>query len=124
MSILQKISAQAMGESGHKKNALQSIVWGCAVLSSPIVCTVMYRGVFDAISAIALAIAAVPPILLVVGFLYFMRRDPDRLQSEGFQLKRQALDIIEEKGAAFPVDATSIQRISDPNGSPAKLPPK
>lgn len=121
MSVLQRISAQALGESGHRKNALQSIVWGCAVLSSPIICAILYRGIVDIIAGIAFTIAAIPPILLVVGFLFFMWKDPDRLQSEGFQLKRQALELIEEKGTAFPVDATSIQRISDPNGSHTKL---
>jgi hypothetical protein len=41
--------------------------------------------------------------------------DPDRLQSESFQLRKQALELIEEKGHLAIVDASSIEVISNPD---------
>ena len=121
LSIFQRVSAQAQGESGYRKNALQAVVWACGVFSVPVIGTVFYRNTVDLLAVIALLIAAIPPLMLAIGFYYFMKNDPNRLHSEGFQLKRQALELIEEKGKDFAIDATSIQRISDPNGSPPSL---
>jgi hypothetical protein len=41
--------------------------------------------------------------------------DPDRLQSESFQLRKQALELIEEKGSLAIIDASSIEVISNPD---------
>lgn len=54
-------------------------------------------------------------------YIYFSRTDPDRLQSEDFQLKQRGLDIIGEKGKDFSPDAiSSIQEISKPVERPPK----
>ncbi|MHB0749129.1 hypothetical protein ACYKS1_02520 [Klebsiella pneumoniae] len=36
-------------------------------------------------------------------------------QSEGYQLKKQVIDLIEEKGSLTPVDARSLEMISNPD---------
>jgi hypothetical protein len=44
-----------------------------------------------------------------------MFKEPDRLQSESFQLRKQALELIEEKGSLAIIEASSIEVISNPD---------
>jgi hypothetical protein len=43
--------------------------------------------------------------------------DPDKLQSEEFQIKKQSLELIREKGVTFPIHPTSIDSIANPEFS-------
>ena len=60
-------------------------------------------------------IAIAPVGCVVLGFFFFLIFDRDKLQSEDYQIRKKTLDIIQEKGDKFPVLATSIQAIANPN---------
>ena len=55
-------------------------------------------------------VGLVPVALFVFSYTYFMFKDPDRLHSEEFQLKRRSLSIVESKGGTvsiLPVDLST-----------------
>jgi hypothetical protein len=66
------------------------------------------------VQIVALIFAAIPILVVATGFLYFMKNDPDKLQSESFQLSKQTLELIEESGSPIPVAITSVEAISNP----------
>ena len=53
------------------------------------------------------------PVVALFSFVYFMIRDPQRLQSEEFVIEQQRL-MIESKGGGQPVDASTIAIGSNP----------
>jgi len=56
------------------------------------------------------------PILCACGaYIYWMLKSPDRLHSEDYQLRRQALQMIYEKGARAAILASSVVAITNPN---------
>ena len=40
--------------------------------------------------------------------------DRDKLQSEDYQIRKQSLELIQQKGDALPISSTSIQAITNP----------
>lgn len=94
------------------KSALNPVLWICGLISVPSIVTI---GAVHNPSWVILTLAIVPVAIALIGFLYFMFADPDRLQSESFQLRKQALELIEEKGSLAVIDASSIEVISNPD---------
>ncbi len=102
------------------KNALNPALWVCGLISAP--ATVGAIVVPNpSWLLIVLALGPVGVALLAFGFLLLV--DRDRLQSESFQLRKQALELIEEKGTLGPVDPATIEIISNPD-LPALPPPR
>ena len=58
------------------------------------------------------------PIFSAFGFLYFTIRDPNKLRSEQYELRKTALSMIEEKGDSIPIDVTSVEAIANLTYSP------
>jgi hypothetical protein len=63
-----------------------------------------------------LVIAALfPPAVTCLGFFYFMFRDPGKLQSEGYQLQHEALQMIQQKRTGeLTIDPTSLPASTNP----------
>ena len=94
------------------KNALNPVLWVCGLIAVPAMVTL---GFSPNPSWVHITLALVPVAVALFAFLYFMFTDPDRLQSESFQLRKQALELIEEKGSLAVVEGTSIEVISNPD---------
>ena len=94
------------------KNALNPVLWVCGLISVPAAITL---GFAPSSSWVHVTLALAPVGVALFSFLFFMFRDPDRLQSESFQLRKQALELIEEKGSLAIIDASSIEVISNPD---------
>jgi hypothetical protein len=94
------------------KNALNPVLWVCGLISVPAAITL---GFAPNSSWVHVTLALAPVGVALFSFLFFMFRDPDRLQSESFQLRKQALELIEEKGTLAIIDASSIEVISNPD---------
>lgn len=64
-----------------------------------------------------LEILAIAPVALAcIGFLFFMCFDRDKLQSESYQLRKRALEVIEEKGGSIQLlSADDLQLITNPD---------
>ena len=94
------------------KNALNPVLWVCGLISAPASIALPFT---SSPSWVHVLLAVGPVAVALFAFLYFMFRDPDRLQSESFQLRKQALELIEEKGSLAVIDATTIEVISNPD---------
>lgn len=94
------------------KSALNPVLWICGLISVPSIISI---GLTQNPSWVIVTLAITPVAIALIGFLYFMFSDPDRLQSESFQLRKQALELIEEKGSLAIIDASSIEVISNPD---------
>jgi len=103
-------------ESGGKlsvKSALNPILWLCAIITIPSLIAVPF---IDE-TPIWLIILIIAPVLTsVVGFLFLLLFDRDKLQSEEYQLKKRSLELIQNKGQDKPmiVEAKEIEAIVNP----------
>ncbi len=96
---LEEIIRSATSRAGivRVRNALNPILWTCAV-ASPLCFGFAYAFGADPILRYGLAgLGTLPIILTLAAYIYFMFRNPDRLQSEEFVLRQQELTIIERK---------------------------
>ncbi len=70
---------------------------------------------------VLVALGALPILPACVGFAYFARKHPEKLQSEDYQLRHETLQLIQAKTGYISVDPTSIAAIANP--AHAALPP-
>lgn len=61
------------------------------------------------------AMIAAPLLFFGISHFHFTFTDPDKLRSEDFELRKQALELIEEKGGRIPISDASIELIANPN---------
>lgn len=100
--------SQFQGKEGPVKSVLHPLNWLILCFSGPVFLCVLYTKVSGFALWISLFAASIPLILLVFGFVFFSFKDPNRLQSEGFQIRRQELDI-QEKEVGYLSDPISIE---------------
>lgn len=97
------------------RSALNPLLWLCAI------CTPLTLGYAICSSGFMqmalLAIGGIPVISACGAYIYLMIVSPERLHSEDYQLKRQALQMIYEKGARAGVLASSVIAITNPNAA-------
>lgn len=103
---------QSSVENVSVKNALNPVLWICGLISAPAAVTL---GFAPNPTWVHITLALGPVGVALFAFLFFMFREPDRLQSESFQLRKQALELIEEKGSFGVIDASTIEVISNPD---------
>lgn len=105
-----RVAEQALG-SIKVSSALNPCLWLC-VVATPL-------GLYGAVNStppvqtVCLAIASIPLLTFAVGFLYFMVLNPDKLRSEQYELKKMALELIEEKGGRIPMSSSSVEAIAN-----------
>lgn len=103
-----------IGEVGGRlrvRSALNPVLWLCAIVTIPLVI------VISKISnpPVWLIVTAIAPVgSAIVGFLFLLLFDRDKLQSEDYQIKKKSLELIQEKGQRFPISAPSIEAIANP----------
>ena len=65
------------------------------------------------------------PVLFYMGvYAYFMMKDPSKLRSEDYELRKTALDMIQEKGGPVHIADASVQAIVNIDTSAPKSLPK
>ena len=105
------IRSQSYIERVHVKNVMNPLLWICGLVSAP-------SAIAVALSVdptwVPMALATVPVAVTLIAYVYFMFTQPDRLQSEGYQLRKPALELIEEKGSLAVIEASTIEMISNP----------
>ncbi len=103
------------------KNVLNPVLWVCGLISAPAAVTL---GFAPNPTWVHITLALGPVGVALFAYLFFMFREPDRLQSESFQLRKQALELIEEKGTFGVIDASTIEVISNPDLPALPAPPR
>ena len=110
--------SQSSVEKVTVKNVMNPLLWVCGLVSLPCLGVIAYA---EKVSWVVNCLALAPVGTLLVSYVYFALRTPDRLQSESYQLRKQALELIEEKGSLAVIDARRIEVISNPD-MPSLLP--
>ena len=57
----------------------------------------------------------VPVTVCCIAFLYFVFKDPSKLRSEDYEIRKQALELIEEKGVKNARMSASVEAIANPD---------
>lgn len=92
-------------------SALNPCLWLCAIaIPFGLVFAFFSTGLLQVAS---LVLVFIPVTLFVVSFLYFMIKDPDKLRSEEYELRKIALELIEEKGGRIPLAVASVEVIAN-----------
>lgn len=102
-----------------RPTAMAPALWLAAVVG---VIFIPAAVVFSAQGAIVLAVLSfVFPALTVVSAItlniYFAFKDPDRLQSEDYALRAQAMTLIGQKGQGFILNPVDLEDVIDPSSS-------
>jgi hypothetical protein len=97
------------------RSALNPMLWLTAIFSP--VCFVA-ASAFRAdqlISHVLIIAGLIPPAVTCLGFFYFMFTDPGKLQSEGYQLQHEALQMIQQRRTGeLTIDPTSLPATTNP----------
>lgn len=112
---IDNIAAKAI-ESGEKlsvKSALNPILWLCALVTIP---ALVISAFIDPIPVWLIILIMLPVSVAILGFIFLLLFDRDKLQSEDFQLKKRSMEIIQEKGDRKPVilNTEDVEAIEEP----------
>ena len=101
MGIKENIASRMIeaGGSLSVKSALNPILWLCAIIDAP--CFVLFF-FMENIPFWLILLAFLPVSVALFGFIYFLICDPDKLQSEEYQLRKRSLELIQQKGDSRP----------------------
>lgn len=66
------------------------------------------------IQAALILVGCLPVWAAVIGFVFFMLKSPSRLQSEDYQIKQQALELVQSKGSQIEILPIALEGISNP----------
>lgn len=104
------------------ENSLSPILFGSIWFTLP--CLLISTLFKDSpkIQTCIITVALSLPVSAFIGFIYFMLRNPTKLQSEEYQIRHEALIMLQQKtGSGLSVSETSLIAIANP--SLKELPP-
>lgn len=112
---LTQLAEHAIG-SLKVSNALTSCLWLCALaLPTGLLTAALSSG---PVQTVALTIACAPILFFGIGFLYFMVKSPEKLRSEEYELRKIALELVEEKGSSIAIAETSVEALFNTDYKP------
>lgn len=110
-TIMQK--AVDAGGKLRVRSALNPILWLCAIITIP--CVALMAFLKGATPVWLVVLAFLPVASAVLGFLFLLCFDRDKLQSEDYQIRKRSLELIQQKGDRMPLDGSSIIAIANPS---------
>ncbi len=102
-------------EAGGKltvKSALNPVLWLCAIVTLP--CLIMATVFTGALQTWLFFMASIPIVAAVLGFFFLLVYDRDKLQSEEYQIKKQTLEFMQQKGQTLPSSIEASEVIPPP----------
>ncbi len=100
------------------RSALNPVLWLCAIVTTP--CVISYS--WSADKPVWLPILAFAPVTVALfGFLVLLFTDSDKLQSEEYQIRKQSLELIQQKNDPRAIAAISAVLIPKPDESSTPL---
>lgn len=112
---LKELISRRVAEAGGRlrvRSALNPVLWLCLFVTLP---CLYAASRYESTPPLWLVVLMFTPVALVtVGFLFLLLFDRDKLQSEEYQIRKRSLELIQQKGDAFPVAPTSIEIIANP----------
>lgn len=101
------------------RSALNPILWLCGLVTMPCINGMAWTGQFNGWLAFT---AAAPLICAMFGFLFLLFNDRDKLQSEEYQIRKQAIELIEQKGDMMPHVMAVVDVVPNPELPPPSNP--
>jgi hypothetical protein len=95
------------------KSALNPVLWLCALVTAPAL--IFSNQSNGTVQTWIIVIAFLPVVVACIGFLFLLLFDRDKLQSEEYQIRKQSLEIIQEKGGKLIVNPMNIEAITNPD---------
>jgi hypothetical protein len=95
------------------RSALNPILWLCAIVSPPFLVAAYWFRESPVICLFLIITAAVPVFCACIGFAGFGIFQPDRLQSEEFQVMQQYFALLQQKGPVA-LEAAALKAIENP----------
>lgn len=93
------------------RSALNPMLWLCGIVTVPL----MIASLSISHPPSWLPWVAVSPVgATILGFFFLLLFDRDKLQSEDYQLRKRSLELIQNKGQPFPIEAPSLEAITNP----------
>lgn len=114
MNLKNSIASKAIDAGGRLrvKSALNPILWLCAIVTVP---GFVYLGASSSDVPMLFQIVIVLPVIMAaLGFSFLLFFDRDKLQSEDYQIRKQTLELVQEKGDEFPMIAHTLEAITNP----------
>ena len=107
---IQQLSA--IGGKLRVRSALNPILWLCFVISMP---GVLLLAVVESFPSWAVVVISLPILVACTGYIILLLKDPDKLQSEEYQISKQRLELALEKGASAPELLLSEKLLPNPD---------
>ena len=92
-------------------SALNPALWFCGIVLIPSIWLASRQDRAPIWLIVLIYLAVLVP---AIGYFVLLFVDRDKLQSEDYQIRKQSLELIQEKGEPIPVDAKSIEAIALP----------
>ena len=99
----------------HVRSAINPLLWLVGIASPTAWIAAYLFGSTPAISEFLVGIGALPIIAVIIAYTYFMVADPKRLQSEGYQIRSQMIELIQTKGGKISVEPANLESIANPS---------
>ena len=110
---IQRLSA--IGGKLRVRSALNPILWLCFVISMP---GILLLAVVDSFPIWAVIAILLPIVVACTGYFILLLKDPDKLQSEEYQINKQLLELALEKGASAPELLIAEKLLPNPDAKP------
>ncbi|EKO3475611.1 hypothetical protein K6U56_01540 [Vibrio furnissii] len=114
MDIKDKIAHKAIEAGGRLrvKSALNPILWLCAIVTVPGLGYLIFT---EKEVPLLMQIFIFSPVFsAILGFIFLLFFDRDKLQSEDYQIRKRTLELVQEKGDSFPVIARTLEVVTNP----------
>jgi hypothetical protein len=110
---IQRLSA--IGGKLRVRSALNPMLWLCFVISMP---GTLLLAVVDSFPIWAVIAILLPIVVACTGYIILLLKDPDKLQSEEYQINKQLLELALEKGASAPELLIAEKLLPNPDAQP------
>lgn len=112
MTVREAIITKVMEAGGRLRvrSALNPILWLCGIITIP---SLIVFGLKTEPSTWLLVFAFAPEVTAILGFLFLLFVDRDKLQSEEYQIRKMQLEMIEEKGKPA-IESETVEAIPEP----------
>lgn len=107
-------NTQSAASKLRVKSALNPMLWLCAIASIPCYVLAYFAKDTQPLESFLLYAGTAPIVATTIGFLYFMIRAPEKLQSEEYQLRHESLQLIKQKGSSIEISPSSLEAIANP----------
>jgi hypothetical protein len=115
-NFLERIAASAHSAATHLrvKSALNPMLWLCAIVSLPCFSLSYFAHGIEPLATWLIYMGALPIFATIIGFLFFMIKSPEKLQSEDYQIRHETLELIRQKGTDLQIAPSSLHVIANP----------